>query len=165
MAYGSSNGTAFADFNGTRPWPCGVDIVEIRISAGAMIDSIQVKYKTVDNTIIQGESRGGIGGNERVIRLQDGERITGVAGVVCTKAPHGTHVNQLLFFSQRQDGQKLTYGPYGYALTSWMCRIFAVNGKINSIFGRVRNVYGSIVGLGAIGFYYEDESRSSQNVY
>ena len=85
----------------------------------------QSEGKTVDGEIIQGERRGGIGGSEIVVNLQDGERITGVAGVVCTKAPHGTHVNQLLFFSQRQDGQKLTYR---YALTDWMCH----NGKINS---------------------------------
>ncbi len=58
----------------------------------------------------------------------------------------------------------MAYGPYG-GLGDRQCRIFAVNGKINSIFGRVVTTTTTppLTALGAIGFYYEDESRTSQS--
>ena len=165
VAYGSNTGAAFTDFTTTNPWPCGVDVVEIRIRAGSLIDAIQMRYKTVDNTYIQGARRGGGGGAEHVINLQPGERITGVSGVICTRTDaYGVYVSQLAFFSERINGQKLIYGPYAGASTH-ACRMFAVNGKINSIFGRVRDDVVSITALTAIGFYYEDESTSTQHAY
>ena len=83
------------------------------------------------------------------------------------------YVSQLAFFSERSDGQKLIYGPYALGYTSFLgpCRLFGVNGKINSIFGRVRDDVsrGSyttpLTALTAIGFYYEDESTSTQHAY
>ena len=165
VAYGSTRGTAFADFTGTNPWPCGVDITDMRIRRGTIIDAIQVTYKTVDGRIISGERRGGSGGSEELIRLEEGERITGATGTVCNSYITGRFVTQLAFFAEKQDGQKVVYGPYGTGYSSdRSCKIFAINGKINSIFGRILTPSGgSFTGLGAIGFYYEDESRGMQN--
>ena len=125
-------------------------------------------YKTVDQVIIHGQNRGGQGGRTNFIRLDTGERITGVTGTVCTQTLDfpGTAVRQLIFFAQKQDGQRVVYGPYGEVSQPQFpaaCRVFAVNGKINSIFGRTLAFRPGITGLAAIGFYYEDESRGSQN--
>ena len=168
VAYGSNTGAAFSDFNTTNPWPCGVDITELRIRHGHLIDSIQLTYKTVDQFIIIGPQRGGQGGRESFVRLDQGERITGVSGTVCTQTRDfpGTGVRQLIFFSRKADGQRVLYGPYGKVSQPQFpaaCRMFAVNGKINSIYGRVVAFRHDVTGLGAIGFYYEDESRVSQN--
>ena len=134
-----------------------MDITEIRIRSGSIIDAIQVTYKTVDGSIILKPQRGGEGGREQVIRLEDGERITGATGTTCTVRDR-IDVVQLVFLSEKEDGQKVAYGPYGNsAQTLQNCRLFAVNGKINSIFGKVANNH-----LGAIGFYFEDESRGRQ---
>ena len=168
VAYGMPNGTAFSDFTGSNPWPCGVDIRSIRIRHGRIIDAIQVTYKSYDQNIIHKPRRGGLGGTESLIYLTNGERITGVTGTICNEPYlrlNGPHVRQLVFFSEKADGQKMVYGPYGYVTstsTPNACRVFAVNGKITSIFGReARNL--SFTVLGAIGFYYEDESQLSQS--
>ena len=128
-------------------------------------------YQTVDRRYISGTKRGGDGGVKAVIRLDAGERITGVAGMVCTYAASsptpGTLVHQLAFSSQKQDGQKVVYGPYGTVsndIHDPACSMFYVNGRINSIFGRIYvHTTRPFMGLGAIGFYYEDESTFSQN--
>ena len=171
MAYGSTVGPAFSDFTTTQPWPCGVDITEIRVRHGSLIDALQMTYRTIDQQVIYRPWRGGPGGRESIIALSPGERITGVIGTICTQDHQfpGTSVRQLIFLAQKVDGQKVVYGPYGdesrKAFPS-ACRAFAVNGKINSIFGRVTDYVrpaNTLTGLGAIGFYYEDESRASQN--
>jgi hypothetical protein len=161
VAYGSTTGTAFADFTGTNPWPCGVDIREVRIWTGTLVDAIQVTYRTFDNTVMLKPRRGGGGGRERVLRLQEGERITGATGMTCTHR-NNKYIIQLVFLSEKEDGQKAVYGPYGVGHSSYTnCTLFAVNGKINSIFGKV--VTTGFPALGAIGFYFEDESRARQN--
>jgi hypothetical protein len=158
VAYGSTAGTAFADFTGTNPWPCGVDIREVRIRSVTLVDSIQVTYRTFDNRIMLKPQRGGGGGYERVLRLQEGERITGATGMTCNRG----YVVQLVFFSEKEDGQKVVYGPYGVGLATYNnCVVFAVNGRINSIFGKMVDV--GFPALGALGFYFEDESRARQN--
>ena len=72
---------------------------------------------------------------------------------------------KLVFFAEKEDGQKTAYGPYGTGInyTHNNCSMFAVNGKITSIFGRVvtSDITG-LIGLGAIEFYFEDESRGRQ---
>ena len=170
-AYGSTTGTAFVDFTGSHgtSWPCGVDITRIKIWYGILIDAIQLRYRTYSGTTIDGRKRGGRGGRLTTITLQTGERITGVAGMKCVKRSgyyRGTFIRQLMFFSERRDGQKLVYGPYGYGTNRQMeCLTFAVYGKITSIYGRVTGLrVGSetVAALGAIGFYYEDESRQNQ---
>ena len=145
-----------------------MDIRSIRIRHGSLIDAIQVTYKSYDQNIIHKPRRGGLGGTESLIHLTNGERITGVTGTICNEPRlrlNGPHVRQLVFFSEKADGQKVVYGPYGlatYTLYPNTCRVFAVNGKLTSIFGReARHL--SFTALGAIGFYYEDESRLSQS--
>ena len=180
VAYGSSTGTAFADFTSaidftsTSQWPCGVDIVQIKLRVGGLIDAIQLRYRTVDGVYIQGPWRGGAGGALYTITLETGERITGVSGVVCTGVTIGTYISQLTFFSEKSDGQRRVYGPYAgssYGNYQGPCRMFSVNAKINSIFGRVRDhiyeshTYNDLTAITAIGFFYEDESRSPQHGY
>ena len=170
-AYGSTTGTAFVDFTGAHgiSWPCGVDITRIKIWHGLLIDAIQLRYQTYSGTTIYGTKRGGQGGRLVTVTLQTGERITGVAGMKCVRRSgnfRGTFIRQLMFFSERRDGQKLVHGPYGYGANLQMeCFNFAVYEKITSIYGRVTQLpVGSeiLAALGAIGFYYEDESRQNQ---
>jgi hypothetical protein len=77
-----------------------------------------------------------------------------------TSRRNNRYVAQLVFLSEKEDGQEVVYGPYGSGRGS-NCRIFAVNGKINSIFGKV--VTTPFRALGAIGFHFEDESGARQN--
>ena len=146
--------------------------MQIKIAANYPVYTIQVKYKTVDNIVLQKPIHGNIDNrlhHLQVINLEDGERINGAVGMVCNGGSNGTYVRQLAFMSQTEDGQKLVYGPFGDPSPSGYgerCQIFIVNGKINSIFGRTSVIYrGTITQpvLGAIGFYYEDESISTQH--
>ena len=147
-------------------WPCGVDITEIQIRHSIVIDSIHVKYKTVEEETIVAPIHGGGGGRMGIVHLADGERITGASGVVCVDSFLSLidpYVSQLIFFSEKEDGEKKVHGPYGaVSRDQRYCKLFAVNGKINSIFGRVLNIRGYL-GLGAIGFYFEDTGRASQS--
>ena len=97
------------------------------------------------------------GGRCNIIRLQEGERITGVAGATCTSPAYRNlrFVMQLTFSAQKADGQKVVYGPFGTGNVGSNCRLFAVNGKITSIFGRLQHSNDNFVGLGAIGFYFQ----------
>lgn len=96
-----------------------------------------------------------------IVLLEEGEQITGVSGVMCLDAflsQTERYVSQLIFYSEKEDGEKKVHGPYGAVSKDQnYCRLFAVNGKITSIFGKVLNI-----GLGAIGFYYEDTGRAIQ---
>lgn len=149
--YGS-NGATFVDF-GTGY--CGVDIRQIRIRHGYLIDAIQVTYKSETRRRIPKPRRGGRGGRLSVITLRGDERITGAMGMIC---PH--YVTQLVFFSENGDGQRKVYGPYGVG-SGRHCKVFAVNGKVNSIFGKLPKK--GFPALSAIGFFYEDESKGAQN--
>lgn len=146
------NGATFADFGTNR---CGVDIKQITIRHGSIIDAVQVIYKSETKNQILKPRRGGRGGRVSKIVLQNGERITGAIGMACRN-----YITQLIFFSEGEDGQRKVYGPYGAASQS-NCKVFAVNGKINSIFGKLPKR--GFPGLGAIGFYYEDESKGKQS--
>jgi hypothetical protein len=168
VAFGSRSGAAFTDFNGSTSCPCGEDIREIRISHSIIIDAIQVTYRTVDGEIVSEPKRGGGGGREDVVRLAKGEWLTGVTGVECTDIAVSylnRYVMQMVFFSEKEDGERAVYGPYGKpSPLHESCRIFAVNGRITSIFGRVLTEKG-YTGLGAIGFYYEDVGKGRQSVW
>ena len=105
------------------------------------------------------------------MHLGRGEWISGVAGIVCNKNILDNsyqYVAQLVFFSQKEGGRRAVYGPYGEASEELrMCRLFAVNGKITSSFGRVLSVEEptdlGYTGLGAIGFYFKDTGRVRQS--
>lgn len=182
--YGGFHGNPFTDFPcddprrpsnpfiespGISPGPCGVDIVEIRMNHSAGINSIQVTYRDADGDLVTKPRRGQDGGQESIISLEAGERITGVAGIICTRIIFDLPI-QLVFFSEKEDGRKVVYGPYGGGddvPISSPCRLFAVNGKITSIFGRalIAGVtgHGNVHFVDNIGFYYEDESLTSQH--
>ena len=139
-----------------------MDITEISVFAlgGNVLTAIQVTYKTLDGVVITGPRHGGSGGTQAVLSLEDGERITGATGMICDVVSTA-FVHQLVFFSEKADGQKSVHGPYGLGVGT-NCFPFAVNAKIDSIFGRV-TTRGNFVGLGAIGYYYEDTGSAPQS--
>lgn len=164
-AYGTTAGTAFADFGGTNPGPCGVDVRQFRIFHSSIINSIRVLYDVEGSAVLR-PAWGGTAGTPIVVDLEAGEKITGATGMTCVRSDAGNnrYLTQLVFFSEKQDGQKVVYGPYGTGSTNdQSCSLFAVNGKINSIFGREYNrnrPAGSFRGIGAIGFNFEDGSST-----
>ena len=151
---------------------CEVNIREIKIGVSEIIASMQIKYEKIDGEMIQGKRRGEDIGTEHVITLEPGEYITGVAGIVCDQETIDRYISEITFFSQKSNGERVLYGPYGTGYDKYLgsCRLFAINGKIKSIYGRVRPL-GADKGpwpiktspLGGIGFYYEDDSSYSQH--
>ena len=165
-AYGSVNGTAFADFSHSILCPCGADITEILIRESIVINGIRVTYKTAEGETVVAPMRGKASGRTGIMHLQKGERITGVTGVTCVQSLFerpNRYVTQLVFFSENEDGQRAVHGPYGRSSGLHdSCQLFAVNGMITSTFGRVLTVEG-YSGLGAIGFYFEDSGPAKQS--
>ncbi len=117
VAYGTTIGDNFTDIVGTNPPPCGVDITAMKIGSGYVVYAIQMTYTSHEGDIIVGPRRGGAGGDVAIVQLQEGERITGATGMFCTvgdtELSRRVFMVQLVFFSERQDGQSVSYGPYG----------------------------------------------------
>ena len=88
-----------------------MDISEIKVFSGTVVDAIQVTYKSLDGVVIPKPRRGGGGGGQTVISLEDGERITGATGMFCDFGSY-KFLLQLVFFSEKADGQKLVHGLF-----------------------------------------------------
>lgn len=75
------------------------------------------------------------------------------------------YLSQLAFTSEKSDGQKVVYGPYGNGcLSQEICRLFTVSGKINSIFGQERDdiVWGACqLGKGSLKLYLQSGSMAA----
>lgn len=123
-------------------------------------------YKTAEGGTVVPPIHGRASGRTGTVRLEKGERLTGVTGVACSQAlitQPNRYVTQLVFFSEKADGQRAVYGPYGRSSPLQdTCQMFAVNGRITSTFGRVLTM-GGYTGVGAIGFYFEDTGLGRQS--
>jgi hypothetical protein len=73
---GGREGRPFSD----QEVPPGARIVEVRVSAGDQVDSVQAVYALPDGRHVEGARHGGRGGNERIFRLDRDEYIIGLAG-------------------------------------------------------------------------------------
>ena len=134
-----------------------------------VIDAIKLEYASKDEQAISKPKRGGSEGRISIIELEKGERVTGTAGMICKEMSgffQGTHVRQITFFTEKENGEKITYGPYGrrsFIEHRSSCRMFALNGMITSIYGRVAHLesvgpYHDSTVLTGIGFYYTEKT-------
>jgi len=74
--FGGRGGSEFVDSNPQQ----GARLVEIRIQAGELVDSIQAVYVLANGRRAEGQRRGGRGGRLNVFRLDSDEYITGISG-------------------------------------------------------------------------------------
>ena len=140
-AYGGPGGHYFADVTTN---PCSVNIRNIYIQSGGVVDAIQIQYQYLNGRYYTAPLRGGGGGTRYRIPVYTGEKIIGVFGSTGVWNTY-TVVSRLYFVKETTSGSALIYGPYGERASA---NTFVVIGDIKSIYGR----YGGL--LDAIGFHY-----------
>ena len=144
-AYGGREGTAFVDVTTNS---CDVDITDIWIRHGNIIDAIQVRYNFSDGHLETMPRRGG--GIDTVVHITvpQGGKIIGIFGGITPLATYGTVLTQLRILIFDSDDTLQIYGPYG-SYVHQGSSTFAVYGDIKSIFGYHRQY------LDGLGVYYE----------
>ena len=143
-AYGGREGTAFVDVPTNH---CGVDITEIWVYSGDIMDSIQVKYRFSDGHSEIMPRRGGSGGGLTHITIPQAGKVIGLTGVT-TFYTYGTVITQLRVVVLNSNNNVQIYGPFGTEIYT-QPSVFAVYGDIKSIFG----YHGDF--LNGLGVYYE----------
>ena len=129
--YGSTRGTNFVDIPTN---PCSVDITDIWIGHGEILDSIKLKYKYPDGRVQEMSLRGGGGGNKAHITVPQGAKVIGMFGTTYNHGFYGSGVTQLRILVLDSSQNLLIFGPFG--LPSFANGdSFAVIGDIKSIFG------------------------------
>ena len=135
--FGGGGGSAWDDFFSHKPMIVGVQSIDIRSSN--QVDSIQVTYLCADKKLYKAPRHGSSGRPQESIHLENDERIVRVEGQT-----NDVQITQLTFYSKRQDGTEMKYGPFGETgRTS-----FAVEGYILGFNGRASNH------LDGLGIYY-----------
>jgi hypothetical protein len=92
---GGSGGTVFTDGD----IPAGAGIVEVRVHAGDVVDSVQIIYNLPDGRSLDAAKHGGSGGRAASFRLQQGEYIVGLSGRC------GSYVDSLRIHTNRRTSQ------------------------------------------------------------
>ena len=148
--YGGQEGTAFVDITTD---PCSVDITDIWVYAGDILDGIQVRYRFPDGHSETMPRRGAIGGFLTHIAVPQDGKVIAITGAITTYSPNvnvfpiETAIAQLRIIVLNNSSDVQIYGPFGakgYSST------FAMYGDIKSLFG----YYGSFAVHG-LGVYYE----------
>ena len=145
--YGGEQGDGFVDI-GTNP--CDVEITDIRIRHGGIVDSIQVQYNLSDGHLQMMSLRGGATGKLSRVSVPQGGKIIGVTGGIMnwTPAHYGPVITQLRILVLDAENNLQVYGPFGRHLDNSL-GTFAVYGDIKSVFGN----HGRY--LNGLGVYYE----------
>jgi len=73
---GGPGGSPFSDTN----YQLGARVLEVRVSAGRIVDSVQITYEFQDGRTATGARHGGTGGDLNTFRLESDEYITGISG-------------------------------------------------------------------------------------
>ena len=144
-AYGGRQGTAFVDIPTN---PCDVEISEIWVHHGSIVDAIQTRYKFSDGNYATKPLRGGGGGGAAHIAVPQGGKIMGIFGGITNAPGYGLVITQLRILVLDSADNLEIYGPFGSALHA-QSGTFAVYGDIKSLFGYHRHY------LDGIGVYYE----------
>ena len=145
--YGGRAGTAFVDITTNS---CDVEITDIWIRHGDIVNAIQMRYKFSDGHLQTMPNRGGGGGTGVHISVPQGGKIIGIFGglTTYTHINYGTVLTQLWILIMDSDYTLEIYGPYG-SYVHQGSSTFAVYGDIKSIFGYHRQY------LDGLGVYYE----------
>ena len=147
-AYGGQEGTAFVDITTD---PCSVDIADIWVQSGDVLDAIQLRYRFPDGQSETMPIRGGPGGTRRHISVPPGGKVLGISGGIIPSyrphgIPYGTVITQLRIIVLKSSSDVRMYGPFG---TDTESGTFAVYGDIKSLFGYY-DLY-----VNGLGVYYE----------
>jgi hypothetical protein len=95
---GGGGGRSFSDLQA----PVDGRVVEVRVQAGDMVDSVQLVYSLPDGRSLTGPRHGGSGGRLSVLRLDQDEYIIGISG------RYGDNIDSI-----RIHTNKRTSEPYG----------------------------------------------------
>jgi hypothetical protein len=144
-AYGGREGTAFVDVPTN---PCDVQISDIWVRHGGIVDAIQLQYNFSDGSQQTTPLRGGTTGKLVHINIPQGGIIAGLFGGIASKPEYGLVITQLRILVLDDEERLQIYGPFGYRLFA-DASTFAVYGNIKSIFGYHRRF------LDGVGVFYE----------
>ena len=146
-AYGGQQGTFFVDVATNA---CNVEITDIWIRHGSIVDAIQVRYRFSDGRLQTMPRRGGTGGGISHVSIPQGGKIMGLSGGITylTGDNYGTVITQLRILVLDAEEHLQIYGPFGSGF-ELLPGTFAVYGDIRSIFG-----YNGIY-LNGLGVFYE----------
>ena len=143
--YGGTTGTSFVDIATN---PCNVQITDIWIGHGEILDSLKIGYRFPDGQQQVMPRRGGPGGNKVHISVPQGGKVIGFFGGLSISGFYGEGITQLRVLVLDSTQKLFVYGPYGLASFA-NGGSFAVIGDIKSIYGYYGEFYNGL------GVYYE----------
>jgi len=132
--FGGDGGSSWDDMASPPSSPV-VGVQSITIRHGNQVDGIQVVYRLADNSHYEGAKHGGYGGSGSTIVFAENETLVRVEGKT-----NGVVVDQLTFTTQKVDGTRRRYGPYGRTGLN----PFSVDGHVVGFFGRSGNMVDGI---------------------
>ena len=100
--HGGSDGQPFKD----RAWG---RLAEVSVRGGSWLDSIRCSWED-DGELVKGDTHGGDGGDETVVKLEPGEALIQVSGVLLKQG------NETMIGSLTLKTTKRTIGPIGKTL-------------------------------------------------
>jgi hypothetical protein len=92
---GGGGGSAFSD----REIPPGARVGEVRVQSGDRVDAVQVVYLLPDGRLLEGARHGGVGGGDRIFRLDADEYIIGLSG------RYGDNIDSLIIRTNKRTSQ------------------------------------------------------------
>ena len=130
--------------------PCDVNITDVWIRHGGIVDAIQIQYNVTNGNQELKPLRGGSGGGLTHVAIPDGGKIIGIFGGITenTNTDYGVVITQLRILVLDENENLQIYGPFGTVFYD-NPGTFAVYGDIKSIFG----YHGHF--LNGLGVYYE----------
>ena len=147
--FGGQEGTFFVDIPTD---PCDVEITDIWIRHGAIVDAIRVRYRFPDGSVETSPRHGGGGGEPAHIPVPPGGKVIGIIGgttfFIHNGPTGGTVISQLRVAVLDNNNVLQIFGPYGTNLNDGS-GTFAVLGDIKSFFGYSGQY------LDGLGVYYE----------
>ena len=143
--FGGVEGTPFVDVSTN---PCSVQITEVLVCYGSLVDAIQLKYTLPNGNSFTPPLRGGTGGGLAHISIPDGGKLIGLFGGVRNLQGYGLVITQLRILVSDAAGNVALHGPFGTDFYDGVST-FSVFGDIKSIFGNYRQY------LDGLGVFFE----------
>ena len=124
--YGGEGGSEFDDKADINSPPI-VRLAQLHIWNGELIDAIQAEYLLLGGEFLLGKKHGmGNSENLTTITFAEGEQVTLMEGQTGDE-----YIDQLTFFTKKQDGSEGKYGPFGNVGK----QTFSISGNILGFYG------------------------------
>jgi hypothetical protein len=101
-AAGGNGGDAFVD----NHLPKGAHVLGVKVRHGAVVDAVELLYKTAEGKVEGLGHHGGNGGSESTFLLNKGEYINGITGTT-----DGTHIVSIVIVTNQRKSDKFGGAP------------------------------------------------------